>query len=142
MVNDLNLKNIKLINDGSENIKLEENSIDFSFSSPPYMEGGKRVQEYYSKDESQAYSKGIDYFYNIYWRNTLKNIKHMLKPNKFFGLNIFDKDPKMINITKEYFGNHVEVFKLKTVKSHLSHKSKEAGNSIKFENIFIYNNIK
>lgn len=128
-----NFENITLINDGSENVKLDENSIDFSFSSPPYFD-----QEVYSKDDRQAYNKGEDYFYNTYWKNTLSNIKYMLKPNRYFGLNITNKYKKMLDITKDYFGEVVETIKLRTVRSHLN---KSAGIE-KYEPIYIFKNIK
>lgn len=129
----LKLPNITLIKDGSENVKLKENSIDFSFSSPPYYS-----QEFYSKDLTQAYNQGDDYFYNIYWKKTMENIKFMLKPNKIFGLNILDKYTEMTDITKEYFGEPIEIVKLRTVRNHLT---KTAGIN-KFEPVYIYKNVK
>jgi hypothetical protein len=105
---------IRLINDGSENIKLEENSIDFSFSSPPYYN-----QEYYSKDSNQAYNNGEDYFYNTYWKNTLENVRYMLKPGKWFGLNVKNY-PKMLDMAKNIYGEPVELVNLQTVRSHLN----------------------
>lgn len=129
----LSLKDVKLINIGSENFKNTENSIDFSFSSPPYFD-----QEVYSKDLSQAYNNGEYYFYNIYWKNTLNNIKHMLKPNKYFGLNITDNYPKMLEIAKNTFGDVVEIVKLRTIRSHLN---KSAGIE-KYEPIYMFKNNK
>jgi hypothetical protein len=128
----LSLNNVKLINDGSENVRLMENSVDFSFSSPPYYS-----QEYYSSEYTQAYNKGEDYFYNTYWKNTLENIKYMLKPGKYFGLNVKNY-PKMVDMAKYYFGDIIEEIKLKTVRSHLN---KMAG-TIKYEPIYIFKNIK
>lgn len=133
MVDYLKLKDVTLINSGSEHVKLDENSIDFSFTSPPYYD-----QEYYSSDSTQAYHYGEDYFYNVYWKNTLENIKYMLKPNKWFGLNILAKYAKMIDMTKEQFGESIEIVQLKTIKNHLNKK-----NSIeKFEPIYMFKNIK
>ena len=128
----LNLQNIELINNGSEHVKLEENSVDFSFSSPPYYD-----QEVYSKEITQAYSQGEDYFYNTYWKNTLENIKYMLKPNKYFGLNIKNY-PKMLEMAKETFGDVVEEVKLRTIRNHLN---KSAGVQ-KNEPIYMFKNNK
>jgi len=133
MVSYLDLKNITLINNGSENVKLEENSVDFSFSSPPYFN-----QEVYSNDLNQAYNNGEDYFYNVYWKNTLENIKYMLKPNKYFGLNVTNY-PKMVDIAKEHFGEIIEIVKLRTIKSHLTKKKDDIQ---KFEPIYVFKNIK
>jgi hypothetical protein len=140
MVKDLNLKNITLIKDGSENVKLDENSIDFSFSSPPYVTDKSFVKEFYSKDDTQAYNKGMDYFYNTYWKQTLKNVKHMLKPNKFFGLNVTRDCGKMIQMARDLFGEPVEEVNLRLVRSHLNKKGKE--DATKYEPIFIFKNNK
>lgn len=118
-----------LFHSGSEFVRLDKHSIDLSFSSPPYYD-----QEYYSTDPSQAYNKGEDYFYNTYWRNTLDNIKYMLKPNKFFILNVSNQ-PKMVEIAKEYFSYDHEI-QLQTVRSHLT-KSK---GTLKYEPVYVFKN--
>jgi hypothetical protein len=128
----LQLPNITLIKDGSENVKLGENSVDFSFSSPPYFN-----QEYYSSDKSQAYNNGNDYFYNIYWKRTLENSRFMLKPGKWFGLNIINY-PQMLSMAQEVFGNVIETVNLRTVRNHLT---KTAGIE-KFEPIYLFRNNK
>jgi DNA modification methylase len=132
MKSELSLENITLINDGSEHVRLEENSVDFSFSSPPYYS-----QEVYSSDERQAYNKGEDYFYNVYWKNTLENVKHMLKPGKWFGLNVKNY-PKMVEMAEEVFGPVVEEVYLRTVRSHLN---KTAGIT-KHESVYMFKNEK
>lgn len=132
---------------------LPENSVDFVFSSPPYLisegyDDPKKkkkdhwIQEYYTKDLSQAYNNGEDYFYDKYWRGTLENMKKTLKPGGWFGLNIFHKANKQIDIMKEYFEvDHI--IKLRTIKSHLSGKKKDDKESIeKFEPIFMCKNNK
>ena len=134
----LNLKNINLINSGSEDVRLQENSIDFSFSSPPYYQ-----TEVYTLNDRQAYTKGEDYFYNIYWKKTVNNIKYMLKPGKYFGLNILRKYDKMINIAKDVFGEPIEEVQLRTIKSHLGKNSNRGIDGIqKYEPIFIFKNNK
>ena len=138
MKDELELKDITLIDDGSENVKLDENSVDFSFSSPPY---GK--QEQYSTDDRQAYNKGEDYFYDVYWKQTLENVKHMLKPGKYFGLNILRKYTKMIDIAKAAFGDPIEEIQLRTIKSHLGKNMTRGLDGIqKYEPIFIFKNQK
>lgn len=142
IINYLDLKNITLINNVSENVNIGENTIDFSFSSPPYVTDKSFIKEFYCKDDTQAYAKGTMYFYDEYWRGTLINIKNMLKPNKWFGLNVTRDCYKMVEIATEYFGEPIEEVQLRLVKSHLSGKSKEKNNSIKYEPIFMFKNIK
>ena len=132
IVDYLKLDNVTLINSGSEHVKLVENTVDFSFSSPPYFN-----QEVYCKAATQAYSNGEEYFYQVYWNNTLNNIKYMLKPNKWFGVNVKNY-PKMLEMAKEVFGEVVEEIKLRTVRSHLN---KSAGIE-KYEPIYIFKNSK
>jgi hypothetical protein len=126
------LENCILINSGSENYIGEESSVDFSYSSPSYYN-----QEVYSNDLTQAYNNGEDYFYNIYWRKTLENVKFMLKPDKWFGVNVKNY-PKMVEMAQEQFGEIIEEVQLKTVRSHLN---KKAGD-IKHESIYMFKNIK
>jgi hypothetical protein len=132
MSESLGLKKIKLIKAGSETVNLEENSIDFSFSSPPYFD-----QEYYSNDLTQAYNNGENYFYDIYWSKTLDNVKKALKPNKWFGLNVKNY-PKMLEMAIDRFGEIKEEVKLKTIRSHLN---KSAGTE-KYELIYMFRNLK
>jgi len=132
MANYLQFKNYTLINNGSEHVRLKENSIDFSFSSPAYFN-----QEEYSRDDRQAYAKGEDYFYNTYWKNTLANVKYMLKPGKWFGLNV-KNFPKMVEMAKQEFGPIIEEINLRTIRSHLN---KTAGIA-KMEQIYMFKNNK
>jgi len=127
MAKHFNFKNYKLINGVSENTFLGENTIDFAMSSPPYFN-----QEVYSSDDSQAYNKGEDYFYNIYWKNTLDNVYRMLKPNKYFALNVINF-PKMFEMANDKFV-YKETIHLKTIRSHLN---KTAGTS-KLEPVYIF----
>lgn len=124
-----------LVDTVSEEFFGQENSVDFCFTSPPYGN-----QEYYSNDPRQAYSKGDDYFYNVYWMETLINIKFMLKPGKMFALNVTNQ-PKMVEMAKKMFCLDSEV-KLRTVRSHLSGKSKDNGTVEKYEPVYIFRNIK
>lgn len=130
--------NYRLIDSGSEDYRGEENSIDFSYTSPPYNE-----QEYYGDDDRQAYNKGEDYYYNVYLRKTLENVKYMLKPDRVFGLNIINY-PKVVEIAKEYFGEPFEIFKLRLVRSHLTKKSStsDGREAVKYEPVYMFKNKK
>jgi hypothetical protein len=132
MASFFDLKDITLHHLGSENYKGPENSVDLYWSSPPYYD-----QELYSDDETQAYNNGEDYFYNVYWDNTLKNIKYMLKPGKWFGLNVKNY-PKMLSMAKKHFGEEQEKIGLRTIRSHLT---KQAGTE-KYEYIYMFLNNK
>lgn len=130
----LGIKDVTLIKSGSEDVKLDENSVDFSFSSPPYFD-----QEVYSKDITQAYNKGEGHFYDTYWKNTLENVRFMLKPGKWFGLNVKNY-PKMVTMAEDVFGNCIEKVGLRTIKNHLSHKT--AATAEKLEYVYMFKNIK
>lgn len=132
MVDYFNFNNCKLISGKSEEFKDKENSADLVWSSPPYFN-----QEIYSFDESQAYSKGEDYFYNVYWKQTLENMKYILKPNKWFGVNI-KNCPKMLSIAEKVFGEVQEKIGLVTQRSHLA----RAAGATKTEYIYMFKNNK
>ena len=132
MVEFFGFKDVTLYNIGSEYYKGIENSVDLYWSSPPYFS-----KEKYSKDKSQSYNMGEQYFYEEYWKKTLENVKYMLKPNKWFGLNIYNV-PKMLEMAKVYFGEQIEEIKLKTRRNHLT----KAAGDIKFESVFMFKNIK
>lgn len=72
---------------GSEDFIGPKNSIDFAFSSPPYFN-----LEVYSDEPTQCFNKfpELDEWLEGYVRATIKNIKHMLKPGKFYAVNIAD----------------------------------------------------
>jgi len=128
----LKLENCTLIATCSEDFYDRDNIFDFSFSSPPYYN-----LEVYSENKSQAYNKGKQYFYEIYWVKTLENIKKMLKPNKVFCLNVKDQ-PIMVDIADSYFERTDEI-KLRTVRSHLNKKNISVE---KYEPIYVYINSK
>jgi hypothetical protein len=137
MINYLGLKDCQVFDNVSENFKLDENSIGFSYSSPPYG-SIEETKEQFSRSDRDASNKDANYFYDVYWKQTLENVKYMLKPNKYFGLNITDNYTRMIDMAKQHFGDPVEIVKLRTVRSHLT-KSKGVE---KFEPIFMFKNIK
>lgn len=72
---------------GSEVFKGKPNSIDFAFSSPPYFD-----LEIYSDEPTQCYNKfpNLEDWLEGYVRQTIKNISHMLKPGRFYAVNIAD----------------------------------------------------
>lgn len=122
----------KLIASGSESFRGEKNSVDLYWSSPPYYD-----YEVYSDDTTQAYNNGEEYFYDEYWAKTLDNVKYMLKPGKWFGLNIKGV-PRMLDMASAVFGPYVETVALRTMRSHLN---KGAGNE-KNEYIYMFVNQK
>lgn len=130
MASFLELSGVELIQQGSEHYCGAENSIDLYYSSPPYYN-----QEVYSDDPSQAYNKGEDYFYNVYWKQTLTNVRYMLKPGKVFGLNVKNY-PKMLEMAREVFGEEKETVALRTVRSHLAHKEKNGNEKNEYMYIF------
>ena len=72
---------------GSEDFKGKPNSIDFAFSSPPYFD-----LEVYSDEETQCFNKFpvLEDWLEGYVRETIKNIKYMLKPGRKYAVNIAD----------------------------------------------------
>lgn len=72
---------------GSEEFRGKPNSIDFAFSSPPYFD-----LEVYSDEETQCFNKFpvLEDWLEGYVRETIKNIKYMLKPGRKYAVNIAD----------------------------------------------------
>jgi len=72
---------------GSEEFIGKPNSIDFSFSSPPYFD-----LEVYSQEETQCFNKfpKLEEWLEGYVRQTIKNIHYMLKPGRYYAVNIAD----------------------------------------------------
>ena len=131
----LGLKKCQLINSGSEDYVGEENSVDLYWSSPPYGQ-----KEIYSYDKSQANMNGLEYFYGVYWKKTLENVKFMLKPNKWFGLNI-SGDDRMLQMAVDVFGEIVEKVKL-AARIAPTNKSNDNNDEYKYEYIYMFRNIK
>ena len=72
---------------GSEEFRGPANSIDFAFSSPPYFN-----LEVYSNEPTQCFNKfpELDQWLEGFVRPTIQNIKHMLKPGRYYAVNIAD----------------------------------------------------
>jgi hypothetical protein len=86
--NSIDKKNIfSIYKDVSENFKLENNSIDFAFSSPPYFN-----LEKYSDEDTQCYIRypEINSWFEKYVIPTIENIHYMLKENSYYAVNIAD----------------------------------------------------
>lgn len=75
----------QLFNKCSEDLHLEDESVDFIFSCPPFF-----TLEKYTEENTQSikkYPKYDDWLEN-YVRPTIKNCKSALKPNGLYGVNI------------------------------------------------------
>lgn len=72
---------------GSEVFRGKPNSIDFAFSSPPYFD-----LEVYSDEPTQCFNKfpKLEDWLEGYVRETIKNIYYMLKPGRYYAVNIAD----------------------------------------------------
>ena len=70
---------------GSEDFIPDKESIDFSFTSPPYFD-----LEIYGEESTQSIIKFPEYsqWLNGFVYNTMKNIRYGLKQDKFVGINI------------------------------------------------------
>ena len=87
---------------GSEYISGIDNTVDFSFTSPPYFNC-----EVYSEEESQSYNKysELDNWIEGFVRPTIRNIRRSLKPGGLCAINIADfytKDTGKINFVDEW----------------------------------------
>ncbi len=72
---------------GSEDFYYGDETIDFAFSSPPYF-----TLERYSDEETQCYNRfpTLEEWLEGYVRATIRNIYGMLKPNRYYAVNIAD----------------------------------------------------
>lgn len=72
---------------GSEVFRGPANSIDFAFTSPPYFN-----LELYSDEDTQCFNKFpvLEDWLEGYVRGTIKNVHHMLKPGRYYAINIAD----------------------------------------------------
>ena len=75
---------------------------DLYFTSPPYFN-----TEQYSDDESQSYKKFPTYkgWIDGFYRQTIYNACDVLKKDGVFGINIFEKIPKIKEITKMFLAD-------------------------------------
>lgn len=77
----------ELFEKGSEEFCYGDNTIDFAFSSPPYFD-----LELYSVEDTQSSMKypTLESWLEGFVRGTIKNLYRMLKPGKFYCVNIAD----------------------------------------------------
>ena len=116
MIKFLNLKDCEISSQKSEEFIDEDNIFDFCWSSPPYYN-----IEIFSKDKIFAYNHNKEYFLYNYWKPTLINMKKLLKPNCWFGVNVSGVD-EMIDLTINIFGNIIEKVPINIGKSHFNKK--------------------
>lgn len=87
----------RILKIGSENFKPSVGeTVDYAFSSPPYFN-----LEQYTEEKTQCYNKFPDIYdwFEGYVRETIKNIYHVLKHDRYYSVNIadFNCDGKVIN---------------------------------------------
>ena len=72
---------------GSEDVDLVDNSIDFAFSSPPYF-----TLEKYCNEDTQCYIKypTLEEWFDGYVKPTIENIHNSLKRGRYYAVNIAD----------------------------------------------------
>jgi hypothetical protein len=126
MIQELNLEGW-VIKGESEDETIYKNikDIDLIIGCPPYFN-----LEIYSEDISQCYNKYNDYndWLEKYWRNTVKNCFNKLKFNSKFILiinevcNKYKLREDMVKICEEEGLKIFKIYKIKTIKSHLSFK--------------------
>ena len=62
----------------------------------------------------------------------------MLKKDKLLAINLGIKNDRMFKMAKEVFNEPVEIFRLRTVKSHLNKTGKS--DATKYEPVYIFKN--
>lgn len=128
-----NIKEVDLINCGSEEYSPIKNSLDLCFTSPPYFDTEK-----YSEEATQSFIKyqSIDEWVNGFLKKTITNCFNGLKNGGIMAINIANT-PKHKTLEGETVRLSEELgFKLiKTIKLELSSISKT---SAKYEPIFIF----
>jgi hypothetical protein len=89
---------------GSEDFRANPEIFDFAFSSPPYFD-----LEVYSEEKTQCYNRYPDIYVwlNKFVKQTIENIYYMLKPDRYYAVNIADFDYKgkrmnYVYLWKEY----------------------------------------
>lgn len=133
---------------GSEDLELEENTIDFAFSSPPYFN-----LERYSDEITQCYNKfeEIEDWFDGYVIPTIKNIHRSLKVGSFYAVNIADFNvgktrveyvDRWIEISKDLGFEYIEQIHMKLqTRRGVGHKE-NGEDKVKKEGIFVFKKIK
>jgi hypothetical protein len=131
--NDFNIKEVELLNIGSEDYSPKKDSLDLCFTSPPYFDTEK-----YSDDEEQSYIKfnTKDKWLSGFYKKTMENCFDGLKINGYMVINIADT-PKLkwienqtLILAKELGFELIDTLKLEL--------SSISGKGAKYEPIFIF----
>jgi hypothetical protein len=131
--NDFSLKEIELLNYGSEFYIPEPNSLDLCFTSPPYFDTEK-----YSDDDNQSYLKypSKDLWLNDFYKRTLQNCYNGLKINSHLIINIANTpkhkwlESETLKICDDLGFKYIDTLNLEL--------SSISGNGAKYEPIFIF----
>ena len=130
---EFNIKNVELINCGSEDYRPDESSLDLCFTSPPYFDTEK-----YSNDGEQSYIKfnTKELWLSGFYKKTIENCYFGLKKGGYMIINISNtKNYKWLESETESIAIGVG-FRLDCIlKLELSSIS---GNGAKHEPIFIF----
>ena len=137
-------RTFKVLCMGSEDFNKYENCVDFAFSSPPYFN-----LEKYSDEPTQCYNKfnTLEEWFEGYVRPTIQNIYKILKPNRYYAVNIADFKvgnqqvkyvDKWIELSKEIgFTYEEQIFMKLQTRRGVGHK-KNGKDIDKKEGIFIF----
>ena len=132
----------EIICSGSEDYCGGANSVDFAFSSPPYFN-----LEKYSDEDTQCYNKfpTLEEWFEGYVKPTIENIYTMLKPGRYYAVNIADFSvgkndvayvDKWVELSKEAGFDYVEEIPM-SLQSRRGYG--HADNSVKkVEGIFVF----
>ena len=124
--------------------KFLENSIDFSFSSPPYFD-----LERYSDEDTQCYNKypNLEDWLEGYVRATVKNLYFSLKKGKYCAVNISDFKinnnnvefvKEWIKISEEEGFKLVQIIPMKLGRERPNNLSEKNAFVSKEENIYLF----
>lgn len=142
---DLDDNRIQIYNQGSEvELPIEDNYVDFAFSSPCYFN-----LEKYCEEDTQCYNKypNINLWLDGYVVKTIQNLRRILKQNAFYAVNIADfkignEDvhfvDEWIKISQENGFEFVKEIKLKVGKSRPNNLSERHAYIPKEEGIFLF----
>lgn len=106
---------VTLLKLGSEVYRPDKESLDLTFTSPPYFDTEK-----YSDEDTQSYKKfpNEDLWLNGFMRQTIENCRHGLKNGRYMLINIANTSKNkqletgVIDLAKELGFNHERTLKL------------------------------
>lgn len=135
----------KIYNKTSEEFRVKEKYCDFAFSSPPYFN-----LEKYCDEPTQCYNKftTIESWIEGYVRPTISNIYYMLKPNRFYAVNIadFNYQSKRVELVKTWkeisvecgFSFYEEIKMKVQTRRGVGHKNNDGTDKNKTEGIYVF----